>query len=142
MLDKKKSPSASEAPPNLVQQIKVTGSQMTIQSKFAQPKDGVYPLKWVGIMAEQIRLTTDGTEAANSIGPFELRAKTNQDGNTLVTEFTANMENGSAPGQQGGSVQGQWIRTLSDDGKQLTLQVKGKISDGRTVDSTLCFNRK
>ena len=93
-------------------------------------------------MTERLQLKTDGTQSEASIGPFELRSKTNQDGKTLTTDWKANIENGSAPGQQEGSVEGQWVRTLSDDGRQLTLQLKGKISDGRTIDATLRFNRK
>ena len=142
VLDKKKSANAPKAPQDLVQQIKIEGSQMVIKSKFAQPKDGVYPILWVGIMTEELRRATDGSEAAKSIGPFELRAKTNQDGNALVTRFTANMENGAAPGQKGGTVEGEWLRTISDNGKEMTLQVKNRCSDGRTLDTTLYFNRK
>ena len=118
------------------------GPNMIIKSKFAQPKNGIYPMLWVGIMTEELRLTTDGSEAAKSIGPFELRAKTNQDGNALVTNWTANMENGMAPGQEAGSVEGQWLRSISDDGRVMTLQIKGKSSDGRTLDTKLYFNRK
>ncbi len=142
VLDKKKSPKIETAPQDLVEQIRIDGSKMIIRSKFSQPKNGIYPMLWVGIMTEELRLTTDGSEASQSIGPFELRAKTNQDGKTLVTQWTANMENGSAPGQKGGSVEGQWLRTVSDDGRVMTLQVKGKVSDGRTMDTTLYFNKK
>jgi hypothetical protein len=142
VLDKKKSPEASQAPQDLVQQIKMDGSSMVIKSKFAQPKNGVYPMLWVGIMTEELRLTTDGSEAAKSIGPFELRAKTNQDGDALITNWTANMENGMAPGQEAGSVEGQWLRSVSEDGRVMTLQIKGKCSDGRTLDTKLYFNRK
>jgi hypothetical protein len=138
----KKSPGAAAAPQDLTQQIKIDGSQMIIRSKFAQPKNGIYPMLWVGIMTEELALTTDGTEAQKSIGPFQLRAKTNQDGDALVTNFTANMENGSAPGQKGGSVEGQWSRRLSEDGKLMTLQIKNKASDGRVLDTTLNFHRK
>jgi hypothetical protein len=141
VLDKKSS-GAAGAPQDLTQQIKMDGSQMIIRSKFAQPKNGIYPLLWVGIMTEELALTTDGSEASKSIGPFQMRAKTNQDGNALVTRFTANMENGSAPGQKGGSVEGEWLRSLSDDGKQMTLQIKNKASDGRVLNTTLTFNRK
>ncbi len=142
VLNKKKSPEAAQAPQDLVQQIKMNGSNMIIKSKFAQPKNGIYPMLWVGIMTEELHLTTDGSEAAKSIGPFQLRAKTNQDGDALVTNWTANMENGMAPGQEGGSVEGQWLRSISDDGRVMILQVKGKCSDGRTLDTKLYFNRK
>src|SRR3954451_14972089 len=116
VLDKKRS-GAAGAPQDLTQQIKMDGSQMIIRSKFAQPKNGIYPILWVGLMTEELRLTTDGSEATKSIGPFELRAKTNQDGDALVTTYTANMENGAAPDQKGGSVEGQWFRKLSGDGR-------------------------
>lgn len=142
VLDKKKSPEAAQAPQDLVQQIKMDGPNMIIKSKFAQPRNGIYPMLWVGIMTEELRLSTDGSEAAKSIGPFELRAKTNQDGNALVTNWTANMENGMAAGQEAGSVEGQWLRSISDDGRVMTLQIKGKCSDGRTLDTKLYFNRK
>jgi len=142
VLDKKKTSASPKAPENLVQQIKMDGSQMIVRSKFDQPKNGIYPILWVGIMSEEMRLATDGSESSKSIGPFEFRAKTNQDGNSLVTSYTANMENGSAPGQPEGSVEGQWIRNLSEDGRTMTLQMKSKCSDGRTIDTTLYFNRK
>ncbi len=142
VLDKKKSPEAAQAPQDLVQQIKMSGSDMIIKSKFAQPRNGIYPMLWVGIMTEELHLTTDGTEASKSIGPFQLRAKTNQDGDALVTNWTANMENGMAPGQQAGSVEGQWLRSMSEDGRVMTLQIKGRCSDGRILDTKLYFNRK
>ncbi len=142
VLDKKKSADVAQAPQDLVQQIKMNGSNMTIKSKFAQPRNGIYPMLWVGIMTEELQLTTDGSEASKAIGPFQLRAKTNQDGDALVTNWTANMENGMAPGQEGGSVEGQWHRSISDDGHVMILQVKGKCSDGRTLDTKLYFNRK
>ena len=142
VLDKKKSPEAAQAPQDLTQQIKMDGPNMIIKSKFAQPRNGIYPMLWVGIMTEELRLTTDGSEAAKSIGPFQLRAKTNQNGDALVTNWTANMENGMAAGQEGGSVEGQWLRSISEDGRVMTLQIKGKCSDGRTLDTKLYFNRK
>jgi len=142
VLDKKKTGDVPQVPQDLVQQIKMDGNSMIIKSKFAQPKNGIYPILWVGIMTEELRLTTDGSEAAKSIGPFELRAKTNRDGNALVTNFTANMENGMAPGQEAGSVEGQWLRSVSEDSRVMTLQIKNKCSDGRTLNTKLYFNRK
>ena len=142
VLDKKKSPEAAQAPQELVQQIKLGGSNMIIKSKFAQPRNGIYPMLWVGIMTEELHLNTDGSEASKSIGPFQLRSKTQQDGDAIVTSWTANMENGMAPGQEGGSVEGQWLRSVSEDGRVMVLQVKGKCSDGRTLDTKLYFNRK
>jgi hypothetical protein len=52
----------------------------------------------------------------------------------MTTDFTASNE--------GGKVEGQWIRTLSEDRKQMTMQVLATASDGRKLDQTLVFKRK
>jgi hypothetical protein len=52
----------------------------------------------------------------------------------MVTDWRATMENGN--------VQGQWIRTVSSDGREMTLQIVSKASDGRSMDQTLVFKRK
>ena len=133
-MDKKGSPSGNTAPGNLVQQIKVDGNNVTILSKYDQPKNGIYPLFWVGIMVEKLDLVTNGSDVTNHIGPFLHVSKTTQEGPKMVTDWTANID----PGK----VDGQWIRTLSADGREMTLEIHGKASDGRTMDSTVIFHRK
>lgn len=132
VLDKKKSPESANVPDHLIQEIKPDGNHLIVKSRYDQPANGMYPIFWIGIMVDELELGTDGSETLNSIGPFDHRSKTTADGNTLRTEWKA----------MNGQVEGEWIRTLAEDGKQMTMQVKGKCADGREMTATLLFNRK
>jgi hypothetical protein len=133
VLDKSKT-QASGGPEDLEIEMKQHGPNLTIKSKYREPQNAVYPLLWVGIMTYELDLTTDGTEKVNQIGPFAHNSKTRIEGNKMTTEFVAS----DGPGK----VDGQWIRTLSPDGKGMTLQVLTTSSDGRKLDQTLVFRRK
>lgn len=133
VLDKNKT-HANGAPEDLQIEMKQTGPVLMIKSKYREPKSAVYPLLWVGIMTYELDLTTDGTEKVNQIGPFAHNSKTRIEGNKMITDFTAS----DGPGK----VDGQWIRTLSPDGKEMTLQILTSASDGRKLDQTLVFRRK
>jgi hypothetical protein len=132
-LDKKKT-QAVGAPEDLEFQIKPDGEGIRIVSKYREPKNAIYPLMWVGLMTYELPLSADGSEKTNQIGPFAHVSKTTIDGNRMITEWRAAVENGG--------VEGQWIRTVSPDGKEMTLQVISKASDGRNMDQTLIFQRK
>jgi hypothetical protein len=133
VLDKDKT-QATGAPEDLQFEIKQDGPKMVIKSKYREPKNAIYPLLWVGIMTYELELTTDGTEKLTQIGPFAHNSRTRIEGNKMTTEFVASNDTGK--------VDGRWIRTLSDDGKQMTLQVLTNASDGRKLDQTLVFKRK
>ena len=133
-LDKNKT-QAVGAPQDLECEIKADGANgLVIKSKYREPKNAMYPLMWVGIMTYELELTTDGTEKVTQVGPFAHNSKTRVEGNKMITEFVASNDTGK--------VDGQWIRTLSDDGKEMTLQVLTNASDGRKLDQTLVFKRK
>lgn len=134
VMDAKKSPSANVAPAHLIQEIKINGDQVTVESRYDEPKNGIYPIFWVGLMTQKLQLSTDGSEVFNQVGPYAHKSKTTLEGNKMVTDWVAVNE----PGQ----VQGQWIRTLSEDGKEMTMNLKGKSSDGRSIDATIVFVRK
>lgn len=129
-----KNASGSGVPGHLVEEIKTNGSELQINSKYDQPQNGIYPLAWLGIMAEKINLGLDGNEVMNQFGPYRHVSKTTISGNTMTTTWTAT--------DPPGTVEGTWIRTVADDGRTMTLQVKGKASDGRTFDSTVHLRRK
>jgi hypothetical protein len=133
VLDKNKT-HAVGAPQDLQIEMKQNGPVMTVKSKYREPENAVYPLLWVGIMTYELDLTTDGTEKVNQIGPFAHNSKTRIEGNKMITDFVAS----DGPGK----VDGHWIRTLSPDGKEMTLQVLTASSDGRKLDQTLVFRRK
>lgn len=131
-IDKKKT-QAVGAPDDLQIEFKENGSKLLTKSKYREPKNNTYPLLWLGVMTYELELATDGSEKSNQIGPFMHTSKTMVDGNKMTTDFTANLEKGT--------VSGQWIRTLSADGKELTWQIKSEASDGRKLDQTLVFKR-
>jgi hypothetical protein len=132
-LDKKKTQSVG-GPEDLKLEIKEEGNRVKIQSKYREPKNNVYPLLWVGIMTYDLELATDGSPATNHIGPFTHVSKTTVAGNKMVTDFTAKIENGN--------VTGQWVRTLSFDGREMTCQINTKSSDGRQLNQTLVFKKR
>lgn len=133
VMDKNKT-QAMGAPEDLQMEMKQDGSKLTIKSKYREPRNAIYPLLWVGIMTYELELTTDGTEKVTQIGPFAHNSKTRVEGNKMTTEFTASNDTGK--------VEGQWIRTLSPDGKEMTMQILSNASDGRKLDQTLVFKRK
>lgn len=126
---------AKGGPEDLEVEIRSNGADgLVVRSKYREPKNAVYPLMWVGIMTTELPLTVGGSETTNQIGPFAHVSRTSVEGNRMVTDWRAALENGQ--------VEGQWIRTVSNDGKQMTLQIISKASDGRRMDQTLVFRRK
>lgn len=132
-LDKKKT-QAVGAPERLRLEIKPEASSMVIKSQYVEPKNAIYPLLWVGIMTYELPLATDGSETTNHIGPFTHVSRTTLDGNKMTTDWKAALENGQ--------VEGQWVRTVSDDRREMTLQIIAKASDGRNMNQTLVFRRR
>jgi hypothetical protein len=132
-VDKKRT-QAPGAPENLQVEIKEDGNKLKIKSKYQEPKSSVYPLLWVGIMTYDLELATDGSPTTNHIGPFTHVSKTTIAGNKMTTDFTATIEKGN--------VTGQWIRTVSGDGREMTCLVNTKASDGRSLNQTLVFKKK
>lgn len=130
-----KNASHSTAPlADLLQEVKANGPDLTIQSRFPEPANGIAPLVFLGILTNTLKLKTDGHEVTNQIGPFLQISKTTLDGSSLTTEWQAEIN--------GDRVQGKWVRTLSDDGKQVTLQINESSTKGQTGEATLVLKRK
>jgi hypothetical protein len=134
ILDKGASNATEEIPDNLVQEIKPDGSDVTIITTWREPKTGIAPIALLGIMTTKLQLRADGQEQTNYIGPFKQVSKTTQNGNQMVTEWTAVDQNGK-------TVSGHWTRTLSPDGQQMTLDVQEQDS-GQQHTAKLVFKRK
>ena len=130
----KKSARSPQTPEDLRQDIRQQGSDITIQSKFKEPANGIAPLLFLGIMTSSLHLTTDGQTAQNQIGPFQQASKTTLDGHKMETEWNAKVN--------GEDVQGHWTRTLSDDGKRMTLTIKESSTKGQGGEATVEFVRK
>ena len=125
------------APQGLValeQRIKQSGNEINIESKFAEPANAIVPLLYLGVMTTSLRLAADGSEVQNQIGPFQQASKTTINGAQMETEWTA-MSNGD-------KVEGHWVRTVSDDGKHMTLAIKESSTKGQHGEAELHFTRK
>ena len=132
VLEKNGAP-GDDAPQNLVENIKQRGSNLEIDAQFAEPSNGIVPLLYLGVMTTRMMLSADGTDQQNQIGPFQMGSKTTMDGNTMKTEWTAMIE--------GKQVNGNWVRTLSDDGKHMTMEIH-ETTEGQDRQATLQFKRK
>jgi hypothetical protein len=133
VLDKQHS-LGEQAPEGLEQKIKQDGSGLVFESKFLEPKNGIVPLLYLGIMVSQIKLSTDGQEVKSQVGPFAMASKTTVVSGALETDWSAAVN--------GDQVQGHWVRTLSADGKRCTLQIKETSTKGQGGEATLEFVRK
>ena len=134
-LDKHEQQTGNPQPPaDLKQTIKQKGSDVTIQSQFAEPANGIAPLLYLGVMTTVLQLNADGQESTTQVGPYAFASKTTINGNTMETDWHS-LYNGDP-------VQGHWTRTLSDDGKHMTLQIKESSTKGQSGDATLHFVRK
>lgn len=134
VLDKSQGQAADQAPDGLTQNIKQKGNDLLIQSIWKEPKDGVYRMTLVGVTTTDLKLPLDGSEVDNQIGPYAMKLKTQQEGNKLTTQWSSAMKETKG--------QGQWVRTVSDDGKQMTLEITGVSPTGQPSNAKLVFKRK
>ncbi len=130
----RKSSHGSEILDELWQSIKVGNSGIVIESHFAEPKSAVAPLLYLGIMTSSIKLAANGDESQNQLGPYLHVSKTTIDGNKMITEWAAQLN--------GDPVQGKWVRTLSEDGRRMTLDIVENCTHDQKGEASLVFLRK
>jgi hypothetical protein len=136
VLDKKAGNTATVPPPDdLRQNIKANGNNIAIDTTFKEPTSAITPLLYLGIMVTTLKLNADGSETVNQVGPFMQTTKTTVDGNKMETEWVAKHTSGEV-------VNGRWTRTVSDDGKHMTLEIKESSTQGQSGSATLSFIRK
>jgi hypothetical protein len=85
-------------------------------------------------MTNKLHLNTDGQDQQSQIGPFMAVFRSMLDGNKVTTQWKAQIN--------GDPVEGNWIQTLSDHGKHMTLQIKESSTHGQHAEATLNFVRK
>jgi len=136
VLDKNTSNAATTPPPDgLQQRIKTNGNHIVIESVFKEPANAIAPLLYLGVMTTTLQLDLDGNDAVNQIGPFMQTSKTTMDGNKIDTDWVARHTSGEV-------VNGHWTRTLSGDGKHMTLEIKESSTQGQSGSATLNFVKK
>ena len=133
VLDKNQS-QGSDLPLGLEQRVKQSGPEITIESKFNEPSNGVVPLVYLGIMTTTLKLDASGQEVQNQIGPFQQASKTTVNGNQMETEWRAMVK--------GDEVTGHWVRTIADDGKSMEMAIQEKSTQGQHGEATLRFVKK
>lgn len=134
VIDKTASTATADIPDNLTQQIRKKGENLAIETFWREPRNGMAPLVLLGIMTTQLKLALNGQDTTNWIGPFQQVSKTSQNGNQLLTDWQAVVN--------GQHVQGHWTRTLSDDGRTMTLEIQESTDDGKNNTGKLLFKRK
>lgn len=134
VLDSSASNMASPMPDNVIQEIKDSNGKLQVRTTWREPKNGMLPVAYLGLLTSEYRLQADGTEVPNQVGPWMMNTKTTMSGKSLTTDWSAN--------NQGKVMNGQWVRTLSDDGRTMTLQVNSTGADGNPAKSSLVFKRK
>lgn len=131
VLDKGASTATCDLPETMYQKIKKKGDGYQVETAFREPRNGIAPIVLLGIMVTDLKL---GPDVTNQVGPYMQQGKTTVNGNQMVTEWTAVVN--EQP------VTGQWTRTLSDDGKSLTLDIKESTADGKSGSAHLVFKKK
>jgi hypothetical protein len=136
VLDKKAGNTATVPPPDdLRQNIKASGGNISIDTTFKEPNNAITPLLYLGIMVTNLKLDAGGSETVNQVGPFMQTSKTTIDANKMDTEWIAKHTSGEV-------VTGHWTRTVSDDGKHMTLEIKESSTQGQSGTATLSFVKK
>lgn len=135
VVDSKACQATPPPPDRLTQVIHIHGDDVGVTSTWRESDSGMSPLLYLGLMVSELHLSTDGTPSKVTFGPYTQAARTTLDGSRMTTEWTANSA-GS------GAAHGEWIRTVSPDGKLMTLKISQTASDGERRVATLVFHRK
>ena len=133
-IDKNQSTASSELPDALQQQIKHKKSEMVIKSKWIDRRDGVSPLVLLGVMTTELKLKTDGRQVNKQFGPFMTTTSTTQVGDAVVTKWQVNAN--------GEPISSEWRRTLSPDGRTMTLDITQALRNGKNSTAKLVFWRR
>jgi hypothetical protein len=134
MIDKGASTATCDIPDALTQRIKKKGDGYEIETVWKEPRNGIAPLVLLGVMTTNFKLGGPGKDTVNQVGPFMQNTRTTYSADQLITEWTAHVE--------GKPVNGKWTRTLSPDGRTMTLEIQESSADGNSGNAKLVFTRK
>ena len=102
---------------------------------WTESENRQYGLTLVGLITPELIFSMDGREDLNQAGPFVIHSKTRWTGARLITKWSTSEFLGM-------SFEGQWVRSVSVDGRELTLEIHANSSQGRHSDAVLKFRRK
>jgi hypothetical protein len=123
------------SPDELLVHFKQSGPTLNVTAQWQEPPNGRYGLTLLGIVTPKLKLSTDGREDLNQAGPFVLHSRTRWNGTRLLTSWNTSEFLGA-------SFHGEWTRSLSVDGRELTWQIHADSSLGQHSDAVLTFRRQ
>src|SRR5712691_9461429 len=109
-------------PEEFTMQVKQSSTSLRVTAHWTEPANGEYGLTLLGLTTPEVILSTDGRENLNQVGPFVLHARTLWSGARLITNWTTSEFLGA-------SFQGQWVRSLSADGHEMTIEIHANRSE-------------
>jgi hypothetical protein len=121
-------------PDGLVMQANQSSTTFRVNSYWREPENGQYGLTLTGLLTPELTFSLDGHEDLNQAGPLVIHSKTRWNEARLVTAW-------STSEFLTVSFEGQWVRSVSADGPELTLEIHAKSSQGRYSDAVLKFRK-
>src|SRR5437016_1742419 len=116
-------------PEEFSMQVTQSSTSLHVTAHWTEPANGQYGLTLLGLTTPEVTLSTDGREDLNQAGPFVFHARTLWSGALLVTNWTTSEFSGA-------SFQGEWVRSLSADGHEMTIEIRANSSKGRSEEHT------
>ena len=129
------SATGTTTPEEFTMQVTQSSTSLHVTAHWAEPANGQYGLTLLGLTTPDVILSTDGREDLNQVGPFVLHARTLWSGARLITNWNTSESLGA-------SFQGQWVRFLSADGHEMTIEIHANSSKGQHSDAVLKFQRR
>jgi hypothetical protein len=122
-------------PDEFVMKTDQSATTFRVHSRWKEPGNGEYGLMLVGLLTPELTFSIGGGEDLNQSGPFVIHSKTQwRDARLMTTWNTSEL--------LGVSFEGEWVRSVSADGRESTLEIHAKSSQGRRADAVLLFRKK
>jgi len=122
-------------PDEFVMKTDQSATTFRVHSRWKEPGNGEYGLMLVGLLTPELTFSIGGGEDLNQSGPFVIHSKTQwRDARLMTTWNTSEL--------LGVSFEGEWVRSVSAGGRESTLEIHAKSSQGRRADAVLLFRKK
>jgi hypothetical protein len=122
-------------PDEFVMKTDQSATTFRVHSRWKEPANGEYGLMLVGLLTPELTFSIGGGEDLNQSGPFVIHSKTQWRDARLITKWNTSE-------LLGVSFEGEWVRSVSADGRESTLEIHAKSSQGRRADAVLLFRKK